>query len=1078
MSDDDNPDCEGWNTDMFVDPVDDDFICAICSEVLRNAVETQCGHAYCAKCITEWLRTNSTCPIDQYPLTTDMLRNMVRDRRRILSLKVLCPACRQCLELGEWRKTHRSCQRPAVGSPASVDSSPDCRTKRAKSSKSPHSLLHQEGVGERPFGGGGVADRAGHHGEIVHSEQHNTLHITLHNGHSGPAVPDWVAPTVETSPGSTPSHGENKALEALDPAEEAFRVRAEERRRRVMERKLRNNQLEAGKAEGCDSNLTNLTHNMAQHIRLSPSRGLLKELNAHPDAYNGYGAHATIPTYRGVKQLDGALGHYLPSPNSSPQRLAAASELPLPLPLPLQERDLRNENSPAWKQRDLRNKNNPIWTQGHYSISPSKALSKQPSGFSLPEPYTKPLAQGPPSSPASPPPKGKTEQQPAIGKAGPHVEVAARPNNNFNHINSRSVDELVSPPPAHYNHLPQPINLPTGPRHTQLPIAAVLANNNHNSAEQLMLPHAGPVRSASPSLHNVHNGVEHDQQTQLQLPPPRSRSRSRSRSRGARARSRSRRRSKDKAETVQKSEGEQPLLAQQPAAAAELEDEWKSRRRWSCAQCTYQNRDGQATRCSVCGAARERNHNSENAHSSHEGQPPPTHHARESVLFEEEKARNQRESLVLVGEEEIHPLRDQNTSYAHHARAPLQRAEQKQMSMPTSVASEQEWHARRAEQRRPHNSQHNSSTSSAQQQQNLSSRNAQQSQQHEEKADRQPFILPRAASASSRVRPLASPISAHSPHNHTQAPSLPTSEKKNFMSRHMRSKSASSILGDAQPALPSSLSLVRRSVPETSFALPVDPSGLGIWGRLFRKTKLDRPKEINCRILPQGISASWVSSSFVKSKKQRLYAWPSCISSGFEGGRILFAFAVDDRRDTHSLLLDPLGFEDQDIKLIARSNPNCGAFEVEYLARVVGARVEHYLSLVADIRATIDKIEQADTLVAISLSQPGQEKVAQKARDEANELKRELISLNGEFKQDVGDRAAAKLRDQEHKELLPNMRKSLEALEKLVRQQRQASAPGTAEDRVKWEEQLIKARQLVSRREKVEKEKDIGPVRA
>eukprot|EP00808_Paulinella_micropora_P020704 g55497.t1 len=33
-------DHEGWNSELFVDPVDEEYMCGICSEVLEDAIET------------------------------------------------------------------------------------------------------------------------------------------------------------------------------------------------------------------------------------------------------------------------------------------------------------------------------------------------------------------------------------------------------------------------------------------------------------------------------------------------------------------------------------------------------------------------------------------------------------------------------------------------------------------------------------------------------------------------------------------------------------------------------------------------------------------------------------------------------------------------------------------------------------------------------------------------------------------------------------------------------------------------------------------------------------------------------
>jgi len=90
---------EGWDTELFVVPPNEDDLCNICCQVLKDAVETSCGHSFCDKCITGWLAQRQVCPQDQKPLTAAQCRPMVRDRRKILDMKVKCPWCANQMEL-------------------------------------------------------------------------------------------------------------------------------------------------------------------------------------------------------------------------------------------------------------------------------------------------------------------------------------------------------------------------------------------------------------------------------------------------------------------------------------------------------------------------------------------------------------------------------------------------------------------------------------------------------------------------------------------------------------------------------------------------------------------------------------------------------------------------------------------------------------------------------------------------------------------------------------------------------------------------------------------------------------------
>ncbi|GAB0090754.1 TNF receptor-associated factor 6 [Sergentomyia squamirostris] len=68
------------------------YECPICIYWLNEPVLTSCGHRFCRKCITSWLRKENACPVDNKPLS--MESDIFPDnftRREILQIKKPCP---------------------------------------------------------------------------------------------------------------------------------------------------------------------------------------------------------------------------------------------------------------------------------------------------------------------------------------------------------------------------------------------------------------------------------------------------------------------------------------------------------------------------------------------------------------------------------------------------------------------------------------------------------------------------------------------------------------------------------------------------------------------------------------------------------------------------------------------------------------------------------------------------------------------------------------------------------------------------------------------------------------------------
>nr|ALA55871.1 TNF receptor-associated factor 6 protein [Cyclina sinensis] len=82
---------EGWDL-VFVPHRSEKFDCPICLLVLREPMQTECGHRFCRACILKWLReSESRCPVDNQPLEERQLFPDNFAKREILVLNVKCP---------------------------------------------------------------------------------------------------------------------------------------------------------------------------------------------------------------------------------------------------------------------------------------------------------------------------------------------------------------------------------------------------------------------------------------------------------------------------------------------------------------------------------------------------------------------------------------------------------------------------------------------------------------------------------------------------------------------------------------------------------------------------------------------------------------------------------------------------------------------------------------------------------------------------------------------------------------------------------------------------------------------------
>lgn len=82
----------GYDINRFCEPVDEELICPICVGVLEDPLQAPtCEHAFCKRCIYEWLNRQPVCPVDRQTITQVQLRPVARILKNLLSrLTITC----------------------------------------------------------------------------------------------------------------------------------------------------------------------------------------------------------------------------------------------------------------------------------------------------------------------------------------------------------------------------------------------------------------------------------------------------------------------------------------------------------------------------------------------------------------------------------------------------------------------------------------------------------------------------------------------------------------------------------------------------------------------------------------------------------------------------------------------------------------------------------------------------------------------------------------------------------------------------------------------------------------------------
>ena len=78
----------GWDIDRFLEKgnIVPDLICTICTDVIKDPVQTNCEHTFCRECISRWLEGDRrTCPEDRESLSSNDLKPASRLTKQLLN---------------------------------------------------------------------------------------------------------------------------------------------------------------------------------------------------------------------------------------------------------------------------------------------------------------------------------------------------------------------------------------------------------------------------------------------------------------------------------------------------------------------------------------------------------------------------------------------------------------------------------------------------------------------------------------------------------------------------------------------------------------------------------------------------------------------------------------------------------------------------------------------------------------------------------------------------------------------------------------------------------------------------------
>lgn len=82
----------GYPAELFVRQEETrDYVCPICTDICREAVETPCAHLFCDTCLSLAVEVKMECPLDHKRLVAGSVHKAGFVRRKVLNMTVRCP---------------------------------------------------------------------------------------------------------------------------------------------------------------------------------------------------------------------------------------------------------------------------------------------------------------------------------------------------------------------------------------------------------------------------------------------------------------------------------------------------------------------------------------------------------------------------------------------------------------------------------------------------------------------------------------------------------------------------------------------------------------------------------------------------------------------------------------------------------------------------------------------------------------------------------------------------------------------------------------------------------------------------